>query len=78
MNSKRVLKLRQKYQITNPKDLREKLKLRPGQKLLIYELEGTLHLDRHRSIRELRGIAKGMVWVENDRDHTERNNPGSE
>jgi hypothetical protein len=25
-----------------------------------------------RSIKELRGMAKGMVWKDEDRDHTER------
>jgi AbrB family looped-hinge helix DNA binding protein len=58
-----------KFQIVIPKELREKLKLRPGQKLFIYELDGSLRLDPPRSIRELRGMAKGSRW---DRDHTER------
>jgi AbrB family looped-hinge helix DNA binding protein len=61
-----------KFQIVIPKELREKLKLRPGQKLFIYELDGSLHLDPPRSIRELRGMAKGIRWEEGDRDHTER------
>ncbi|HEV3254636.1 MAG TPA: AbrB/MazE/SpoVT family DNA-binding domain-containing protein [Candidatus Acidoferrales bacterium] len=61
-----------KFQIVIPKELREKLKLRPGQKLFIYELDGSLRLDPPRSIRELRGMAKGIRWEEGDRDHTER------
>ncbi len=61
-----------KFQIVIPKELREKLKLRPGQKLFICEVEGTLHLEVPRSIRELRGIAKGIRWEESDRDHSER------
>jgi len=61
-----------KFQIVIPKELREKLKLRPGQKLFIYELDCSLHLGPQRSIRELRGMAKGIRWGENDRDHTER------
>jgi AbrB family looped-hinge helix DNA binding protein len=60
-----------KFQIVIPKELREKLKLRPGQKLFIYELDGSLRLDPPRSIRELRGMAKGIRWEEGDRDHTE-------
>lgn len=61
-----------KFQIVIPKELREKLKLRPGQKLFIYELEGTLRLEPPRSIKTLRGMAKGIRWEESDRDHTER------
>jgi AbrB family looped-hinge helix DNA binding protein len=73
MKSKNAVTVSPKFQVVIPKDLREKLKLRPGQMLFIYELEGSLHLDPPRSIRELRGIAKGIVWEEkNDRDHTER------
>jgi AbrB family looped-hinge helix DNA binding protein len=72
MKSKNAVTVSPKFQVVIPKDLREKLKLRPGQMLFMYELEGSLHLDPPRSIRELRGIAKGIVWEENDRDHTER------
>jgi AbrB family looped-hinge helix DNA binding protein len=72
MKSKNAVTVSPKFQVVIPKDLREKLKLRPGQLLFMYELEGSLHLDPPRSIRELRGIAKGIVWEENDRDHTER------
>ncbi len=61
-----------KFQIVIPKELREKLKLRPGQKLLIYEHNGALWLVLPRPITELRGIAKGIRWEESDRDHTER------
>jgi AbrB family looped-hinge helix DNA binding protein len=72
MKSKNAVTVSPKFQVVIPKDLREKLKLRPGQMLFMYELEGSLHLDPPRSIRELRGIAKGIVWEESDRDHTER------
>lgn len=61
-----------KYQIVIPKELREKLGLRPGQKLLIYEHEGMLHLVWPRPVSELRGLAKGLRWTEEDRDHGER------
>lgn len=61
-----------KFQIVIPKELREKLKLRPGQKLQIYELEGSLRLEPPRPITELRGIAKGMKWKDDYRDHSDR------
>lgn len=72
MKSKNAVTVSPKFQVVIPKDLREKLKLRPGQILFIYELEGSLHLDLPRPIRELRGIAKGVLWEENDRDRNER------
>lgn len=61
-----------KFQIVIPKELREKLKLRPGQKLFVYELNGSILLESPRPLRELRGMAKGIRWEESDRDHTER------
>jgi len=61
-----------KFQVVIPKALREKLKLKPGQKLYIYELDGKIHLDFPRSITELRGMAKGIRWEEGDRDRRDR------
>lgn len=67
-----TVKVSPKFQIVIPKRLREELKLRPGEELQIYLLDGTVRLHRPRSIKELRGIAKGMQWKDEDRDHTER------
>ncbi len=61
-----------KFQIVIPKELRERLKLRPGQKLIIYEREGSICLESPKPITELRGIAKGMKWRDDYRDHSER------
>ena len=61
-----------KYQIVIPKELREELQLKPGQKLFVYLLEGKIHLDPPHSIKELRGMCKGMRWKDDYRDHSER------
>jgi len=61
-----------KFQVVIPKALREKLKLKPGQKLYIYELDGKIHLDFPRPITELRGMAKGMKWRDDYRDRRDR------
>jgi AbrB family looped-hinge helix DNA binding protein len=61
-----------KYQIVIPKELRERLDLQPGQKLFMYEVEGSLYLDLPKPIQELRGLARGLRWEESDRDRTER------
>lgn len=61
-----------KFQVVIPKALREELKIEPGQELLMYSLDGSLRLIPRRSIKELRGIAKGLRWKDEYRDHTER------
>ena len=61
-----------KFQVVIPKALREELKIEPGQELLMYSLDGSLRLVPRRSVKELRGIAKGLRWKDEYRDHTER------
>jgi AbrB family looped-hinge helix DNA binding protein len=61
-----------KFQVVIPKALREELKIEPGQELLMYALDGSLRLVPRRSIKELRGMAKGLRWKDEYRDHTER------
>ncbi|MGH9717154.1 MAG: AbrB/MazE/SpoVT family DNA-binding domain-containing protein [Candidatus Acidiferrales bacterium] len=69
---KAKVKVSPKFQVVIPKSLREELKIEPGQELLIYSLEGSLRLVPHRPVKELRGIARGMRWKEEYRDHTDR------
>ena len=61
-----------KFQVVIPKALREELRIEPGQELLMYSLDGSLRLVPRRSLKELRGIAKGLRWKDEYRDHTER------
>jgi len=61
-----------KFQVVIPKALREELRIEPGQELLMYSLDGALRLVPRRSIKELRGLAKGLRWKDEYRDHTER------
>jgi AbrB family looped-hinge helix DNA binding protein len=67
------VKVSPKFQIVIPKAIREEMQLQPGQELLLYLYNGTLHLNPPRSIRELRGIAKGIRWEPKDRDRNDRN-----
>jgi len=67
-----TVKVSPKFQVVIPKKLREELQIRPGQELQMYISDDTIHMLRRRSIQELRGIAKGMRWKDEDRDHTER------
>jgi len=61
-----------KFQVVIPKRLREELNLKPGEVLQIYLFEDSLRLQRPGSIRDLRGMAKGLQWKEEDRDRSER------
>lgn len=67
-----TVKVSPKFQVVIPKRVREQLQLKPGQELNVYILDGTIRFSKPRSIRDLRGIAKGMKWKDEDRDHTER------
>ena len=67
-----TVKVPPKFQVVIPKAVREALELKPGEELQIYILDRSIRLQRPRSIKELRGIAKGMQWKGEDRDHTER------
>lgn len=67
-----TVKVSPKFQVVIPKKFRDALELKPGEQLQIYMLDKSLRLHRPRSIKDLRGIAKGMQWKEEDRDHTER------
>jgi AbrB family looped-hinge helix DNA binding protein len=69
---KAKVKVSPKFQVVIPKSLRDELKIEPGQELLMFSLEGSLHLVPHRPLKELRGMAKGMRWKDEYRDHTER------
>jgi AbrB family looped-hinge helix DNA binding protein len=67
-----TVKVSPKFQVVIPKRVREQLQLKPGQELNVFILDGTIRFSKPRSIRDLRGIAKGMKWKDEDRDHTER------
>ncbi len=60
-----------KYQVVIPKVVREKLKLKPGQKIAVIEKDGVVHMIPLRPLKELRGIARG-VSTKNLRDEEER------
>jgi AbrB family looped-hinge helix DNA binding protein len=49
-----------KYQVVIPKNVRESLKLQPGQKMQVVEYAGRIELIPERDIKELRGFLKGI------------------
>jgi AbrB family looped-hinge helix DNA binding protein len=49
-----------KYQVVIPKEIREALRLRPGQKMQMLEYDGRIEIIPERDIAELRGFIKGI------------------
>lgn len=61
-----------KFQVVLPKQIRDELRLEPGQKLQVFIVDGEIRLQRPRSIKELRGLVSGLVWTDEDRDRNDR------
>ncbi len=49
-----------KFQVVIPREVRESLHLRPGQKMHVIEYEGRIEFIPDRDISELRGFLKGI------------------
>jgi AbrB family looped-hinge helix DNA binding protein len=49
-----------KFQVVIPKEIREAMRLRPGQKLKVIVYEGRIELIPDRDISELKGFLKGI------------------
>jgi AbrB family looped-hinge helix DNA binding protein len=60
-----------KFQVVIPENVRSKLKLQPGQKVVVVEKEGIVHLIPLKPIKDTRGLAKG-IRSENIRDEKDR------
>jgi AbrB family looped-hinge helix DNA binding protein len=60
-----------KFQIVIPKQIRERLGLRPGQRVSLIERDGLVTMVPQRPISEMRGIARGVSY-EGYRDETDR------
>ena len=60
-----------KFQIVIPKEIRERLDLKPGQQVALIDRDGYVALVPQRPISELRGIAEGAP-LDDYRDKTDR------
>ena len=56
-----VVTLSSKYQIVIPLDVRERMNLKPGQKVVVVEKDGVVHLIPEKPMKELRGFVKGVT-----------------
>ena len=55
-----IVKISPKYQIVIPKEIRNKLKLKPGQKMQILQLGERIEFIPLKDIKEARGYLKGI------------------
>ena len=56
-----VVTVSSKYQVVIPQKVREKMKLKPGQKIIVIEKDGVVHLIPEKPLKELRGFIKGIT-----------------
>ena len=55
-----TVKISPKFQVVIPKEIRNKLKLRPGQKMQILQFGERIEFILLKNIKEARGFLKGM------------------
>ena len=55
-----VVTISSKFQVVIPQDVRAKLELKPGQKIVVVEKDGVVHLIPQRPMKEMRGFVKGL------------------
>jgi len=60
-----------KFQVVIPEEVRTKLKLQVGQKIVVIEKDGAIHLIPLRPIKHMRGLAKG-INTDNIREEHDR------
>lgn len=64
-----TVKLSPKFQVVVPKDVRERMKLRPGRRFLVLQHGDSIELLPVKTAEELRGFAGGIdTTVERDED----------
>ncbi len=58
-----------KYQVVLPREVREAMGIRPGQKVVVFRYENRIELIPLRKAREMRGFLKGIdTRVQRERD----------
>jgi len=56
-----VVTVSSKFQIVIPLDVRERMNLKPGQKVFVIEKDGVVHLIPEKPLKDLRGFVKGVT-----------------
>jgi AbrB family looped-hinge helix DNA binding protein len=60
-----------KFQVVIPKSIRNDMDIKPGEKVVMFEKDGIIHLIRIQRIEDMQGIFKGLT-TDGLRDETER------
>ena len=60
-----------KFQVVIPRDIREDMKIKPGEKMIVIEKEGTIHLIPAGKIKSMCGFVRD-VSSKDLRDESER------
>ena len=55
-----AVKISPKYQVVIPRDVRESMKLLPGQKMQVIQYEDRIEFIPEKSIKEMKGFLKGI------------------
>lgn len=64
-----IITVSPKYQVVIPKELRNALSIKPGQKIFIMQYENRLELIPKRKIKTMRGFLKGIdTTIKRERD----------
>ena len=62
-----------KYQVVIPKEIRNKISVKPGQKLVVYERDGIIYLVPDIPLKKMRGMFKDRgIDLKNIRDKSDR------
>jgi AbrB family looped-hinge helix DNA binding protein len=56
-----IVTVSSKYQVVIPEDVRERMNLKPGQKVIVVEKDGVVHLIPQKPIKDFRGFVKGVT-----------------
>ncbi|MBU4484611.1 AbrB/MazE/SpoVT family DNA-binding domain-containing protein [bacterium] len=60
-----------KYQVVIPKEIREQISVKPGQRLMIIAKDNVIYMVHEASLKDLKGRFKGMS-IDNLRDEDDR------
>lgn len=64
-----AVKVSSKFQIVIPREVRESMDIRPGERMQVFELDGRIEVVPVRPIKSMRGRFKGITTtVERDGD----------
>ncbi len=61
-----------KYQVVIPQEIRERVGIKPGERMMVIEKGNVIHLIRIRTMKRAKGFLGRKISAEGMRDETER------